>query len=94
MAKVAQRFGGVRLTLVGDRGMIRGPQIAALVKDFGYITAITKAQIETWLGGGLLQMSLFDTTVSEVLTAQGVRYVWPSTRVGRRGMARMRTSIE
>ena len=73
--KVAERFGGGRLTLVGDRGMIRGPQIAALPEGFGYITAITKPQIETLLGGGLLQMSLFDDTVSEVLAPKGVRYV-------------------
>ena len=73
--KVAERFGGVRLTLVGDRGMIRGPQIAALPQEFGYITAITKPQIETLLAGGQLQMSLFDDTISEVLTPQGMRYV-------------------
>ena len=73
--KVAERFGGVRLTLVGDRGMIRGPQIVALPQGFGYITAITKPQIETLLAGGQLQMSLFDDTISEVLTPQGVRYV-------------------
>ena len=90
VAKVAQRFGGVRLTLVGDRGMIRGPQIAALVKGFGYITAITKAQIETLLGGGLLQMSLFDTTVSEVLTAQGARSVLRRNPVRARELAASR----
>jgi len=73
--KVAERFGGLRLTLVGDRGMLRGPQIAALPEGFGYITAITKPQIETLVAGGLLQMSLFDEEVSEVLAPGGVRYV-------------------
>jgi len=46
VTKVAQRFGGGAVTFVGDRGMIKGPQIEALstYKDheFHYITAITK----------------------------------------------------
>ena len=45
VTKVAQRFGGGAVTFVGDRGMIKGPQIEALsaYKDhkFHYITAIT-----------------------------------------------------
>src|SRR3990170_3540176 len=44
--KVTQRFGGGAVTFVGDRGMIKGPQIKQLQAeqehDFHYITAITK----------------------------------------------------
>ena len=58
--KVVARFGGGRLTLVGDRGMIRGPQIDELPKDFCYITAISKPQIESLVVEGVFQMSLFD----------------------------------
>lgn len=73
--KVSERFGGGRLTLVGDRGMIRGPQIAELPEDFCYITAISKPQIESLLAEGVLQMSLFDYAVTEVFADDGIRYV-------------------
>jgi len=77
--KVAQRFGGAAVTLVGDRGMIKGPQIEQLQAEkdhqFHYITAITKPQIETLLKQGLIQMELFDEQVAEVTTDDDVRYV-------------------
>ena len=45
--KVVARFGGQGVTFVGDRGMIKGPQIKELGQEhFHYITAITKPQIE------------------------------------------------
>jgi hypothetical protein len=77
--KVAQRFGGGAVTFVGDRGMIKGPQIEQLLAEkeheFHYITAITKPQIETLLKQGLIQMELFDEHVAEVTTDDNVRYV-------------------
>ena len=74
--KVAQRFGGGEITFVGDRGMIKTPQIQALGEEgFHYITAITKPQIETLLKQGTLQMSLFDASVAEITSPQGDRYV-------------------
>lgn len=77
--KVADRFGGGAVTFVGDRGMIKGPQIDALQTEdgeFHYITAITKPQIESLLTQGRLQLELFDEEVAEVDDeAAGVRYV-------------------
>ena len=77
--KVADRFGGGAVTFVGDRGMIKGPQIDALQTEdgeFRYITAITKPQIESLLTQGLFQLELFDEEVAEVRDeAAGVRYV-------------------
>jgi len=77
--KVADRFGGAAVTLVGDRGMIKGPQIDALEAEegeFHYITAITKPQIESLLARGLFQLELFDEEVAEVHDEKdGVRYV-------------------
>jgi len=73
--KVAQRFGGEGVTFVGDRGMIKSSQIEELdEKDFHYITAITKPQIEKLLSGGVLQMELFDDALCEV-QQESVRYV-------------------
>ncbi len=77
--KVAQRFGGGSVTFVGDRGMIKGPQIDLLGEqkgDFHYITAITKPQIEALLKRKVLQLELFDETVAEVTDSEEkVRYV-------------------
>lgn len=74
--KVSGRFGGGEVTFVGDRGMIKTPQIEDLTEHgFHYITAITKPQIESLLSGGVLQMSLFDQEVTEVISDEGVRYV-------------------
>jgi hypothetical protein len=77
--KVVERFGGAAVTLVGDRGMIKGPQIEQLQAhkdhEFHYITAITKPQIETLLKQGVVQMALFDEQVAEVTAHDGLRYV-------------------
>ena len=75
---VAERFGGGEVTFVGDRGMIKGPQIEALKarkdEQFHYITAITKPQIQSLLKKGLFQMELFEETLVEVMEGD-VRYV-------------------
>jgi transposase len=74
--KVAKRFGGGAVTFVGDRGMIKGPQIRALgAAGCHYITAITKPQIETLLNSGQLQMGLFDESLAEVEISEEERYV-------------------
>lgn len=77
--KVTQRFGGGPVTMVGDRGMIKGPQITQLQAEkeheFHYITAITKSQIEALLKRDVIQLGLFDETVSEVIAEDNVRYV-------------------
>ena len=74
--KVKARFGVTEITFVGDRGMIKGQQIADLVQQgCHYITAITKPQIDKLLRTGTLQMDLFDQEVAEVLADEGIRYV-------------------
>jgi hypothetical protein len=73
--KAAARFGGGAVTLVGDRGMIKGPQIEDLAKDgLHYITAITKPQIQSLLKSGTIQMELFDQELAEIC-GDGERYV-------------------
>lgn len=74
--KVVKRFGGREITFVGDRGMIKTPQIEALgEQQFHYITAITKPQIEALLKSDVLQLDLFDETLAEITTAEGLRYI-------------------
>jgi hypothetical protein len=73
--KAGERFGADSVTFVGDRGMIKGPQIDELPEGCHYITAITKPQIQKLLTAGLIQQELFDEDLAEVLTDEGIRYV-------------------
>jgi len=76
LAKVKTRLGVHELTVVGDRGMIKGQQIADLAQQgCHYITAITQPQIEKLLRQGTFQLDLFDQELAEVLTDEGIRYV-------------------
>lgn len=74
---LATQFGVQHITLVGDKGMLRGPQIQDLTAvQFNYITAISKSEIRAMLAAGLIQLSLFDeniTSVTDITT--GIRYV-------------------
>ena len=76
IAKIAGRFGCDRVTMVGDRGMIKSAQIEQIQEreGFYYITAMTKPQIETLIHGGVVQLSWFDEKICEVEN-EGVRYV-------------------
>ena len=75
--KVVERFGGQGVTFVGDRGMIKGPQIKELGQEnFHYITAITKPQIETLLQQKVFPLELFDHALSEVASIpEKARYI-------------------
>lgn len=73
--KMAQRFGVKRVTLVGDRGMLKSGQIDQLGDEkFNYITAITKPQIESLIKRDVLQYGLFDEQIVEVQD-HNVRYI-------------------
>ena len=65
--KLAQAFGCQRVTLVGDRGMIKQVGIEALqAADFYFISAITKPQIETLLAAQVIEMAQFAHVPGEV----------------------------
>lgn len=94
VTQVAQRFGAGAGTFVGDRGMIKGPQIEALsaYKDheFHYIAAITKPQLETLLQLGQIQLELFEQVLAEVQASDGIRYVLRRNPVRAAEMQRVR----
>ena len=71
---LAEQFGVKEVTLVGDRGMLKGPQIDELPDGFSYLTAITKPEIRRLLTEGVLQYELFSECVCEV-ESEGVRYI-------------------
>jgi len=65
--KCKERFKCEKVTLVGDRGMIKSGQIKDLNKHgFHYITAITKAQIATLIKKNVIQYTLFDDQLMEI----------------------------
>ncbi len=73
--KTAREFGCQRVTMVGDRGMIKSAQVEELKEaGFSYITAITKPQIRAMLKSDTLQLGLFDSNLYEV-EHDGVRYI-------------------
>jgi transposase len=65
VTKVLERFKCESAVLVGDRGMIKMPQIGAMPENFHYITAITKPQILSLLERESIQMSLLDENAFE-----------------------------
>ena len=69
LCKTSKRFGCKRMTFVGDRGMIMGPQKKEIKNfdcDFHYISALTKPQIDTLIGKNVIQLDLFDEDLHEV----------------------------
>lgn len=72
---LAKSFGVAGVTLVGDRGMIKQPEIQQLnTRLFHYITAITKPQIRKLLREDVFQMSLFEDQICEIEN-EGIRYI-------------------
>jgi len=75
ITKVARRFGCERVTFVGDRGMLKSPQLEELARaGFHDITALTKPQVERLLKDNVLQLALFTAQVCEV-EHEGIRYI-------------------
>ena len=88
---LAKSFGVKSVTLVGDRGMLKGPQIESLPDDFRYITAITKPQIQKMLSEGTLQYELFAEHVCEI-EGDGVRHILRRNSIRAGQIARSRVS--
>ena len=73
--KLAHRYGCERITMVGDRGMIKSGQIKDISEhEFYYITAITKPQINTLMKQGAIQMELFNEQLCEI-EYEKIRYI-------------------
>jgi transposase len=96
---LTKRFDVQQVIFVGDRGMIKSGQIAALHDEhFQYITAITKPQIEKLIRDQVLSLSLFDETLCEVMLdddddpTRPVRYILRRNPVRARDMEAVRDS--
>jgi hypothetical protein len=75
LEKLSSRFGGGKITLVGDRGMLKSKQIQDLLsRKWHYITGITKPQIRKLINDGVFELSLFDIELAEIFDGD-IRYV-------------------
>lgn len=73
--KLADVFGAREIALVGDRGMLKGPQRELLgTHGFRYVTALTDPQLRKKLAEGVFQLDLFGTELAEVVDGE-TRYV-------------------
>jgi transposase len=76
ISALVKRFGVEEVIFVGDRGMLKQPQLNLLEDHrFHYVTAITKAQIRKFLKDGVFQMELFDDDIVEI-EYEDIRYVF------------------
>ena len=74
--KLQAKFGCSKVTMVGDKGMLKSAQISDLQEQgFNYITTISKPEIKTLLNKNILQMELFDNDLMEVVD-EGIRYIF------------------
>jgi len=74
--KFQAKFGCKKVTLVGDKGMLKSAQISDLQEcGFNYITTISKPEINSLLNIKILQMELFDNDLMEI-AVDGVRYIF------------------
>ena len=72
---LVESFGVEEITLVGDRGMLKQPEIGMLNQEhFHYITAITKPQIRKLMREGVFQIGLFEEKLCEV-SCDKIRYI-------------------
>jgi hypothetical protein len=87
MTKVARRFGGERVTFVGDRGMSKSSQMEALSRaGFSSMTAITKPQRARLIQDEVLHLALCGAQVKEVAHA-GCRSIFRRTPLRAEDMA-------
>lgn len=78
LKKLKETFGIKRVIFVGDKGMIKSSQIDEIISDhykWDYLTTITKAQINTLINKGILQLSLFEDEIIEVAGENDERYI-------------------
>jgi transposase len=74
--KIRERFGCGKVTLIGDRGLLKRDLLKNLKEvDFCYIRAIAHPQVETLIEAGVLDYGLFDKNLCEVEWG-GIRYIF------------------
>ena len=74
--KIAKRWNCPSITMVGDKGMLQGPQIEEIeTSGYSFITTIRKSQIEPLVVSAGYQTTLIDENLLEIIEGQ-YRYVF------------------
>jgi transposase len=75
MNKISKKWGCQSITLVGDKGMIQGPQIESIEScGHNFITTIAKSQIEKLVVAAGYQTTLIDEDLLDIIV-DGYRYI-------------------
>jgi transposase len=72
--RAAERFKVSDVIWVGDRGMIKKPQIDSLSEGMKFITAITKPQIQKLIKSGKIHLGAFSDKMMEIIDGE-IRYI-------------------
>jgi transposase len=91
--KIHEQFGVNKIVFVGDRGMIKGPQINALDENCKYITALTKPQMKTLIKKNIIKLEDFSSELKEISDPKvGLRYILRRNPVRMKEIALQRES--
>jgi transposase len=72
--KIVVRFGVKRSIFVGDRGMLKGPQLAQIGDQAEHITALTAPQIRTLIKQKVVSLEMFQDK-THTIHHNGLRYI-------------------
>ena len=72
--KIVVRFGVKRSIFVGDRGMLKGPQLAQIGDQAEHITALTTVQIRTLIKQQVFTLDMFQS-ITHTIHHNGLRYI-------------------
>lgn len=77
LKKIKEIFGIKQVVFVGDKGMIKQQQIDSILSEefqWNYITTITKPKIESLIKNEVIQLSMFDEKLVEIID-NNTRYI-------------------
>lgn len=74
--KISDQFNVTNVIFVGDRGMVKGPQINELGVDFKYVTAMTKPQMMSLIENNKIKLEDFSADLKEIADEKtSLRYI-------------------
>ena len=93
MKKISDQWGCESITLVGDKGMIQGPQIKSIEESgHKFITTIAKDQIEKIVVAAGYQTTLLDKNLLDVIH-DGYRYIMRRNPIQADNTSRKRSNL-
>lgn len=91
--KIVVRFGVKRSIFVGDRGMLKGPQLKQIQGQAEHITALTAVQIRALIKEEIFSFDMFQNKTHTV-HHKGLRYILRRNPIRQQEMAEIREKSE